>query len=495
MIHLRLLLLEAAALALLSGCPSSTSNSVAEREEQWHRLLLNRQPAGFSRERVRTANLGGHVTELLQRLVLRRGEEPVQMEVEQEIEERADGAITRFRMVQKLASTDQVSEGRVRDSTLEVTSHAAGKSRTQEFPYDPRAVGPQRHRELLRTGLRREGDTVVAVTFLPEKNECTTVTTTLGRSEEIALPGGPRTLRRRVSMLAALPGIELAEWVDAEGEVWKTATTLIGQSVETYRASAAEILREKYASPPEIFYASSVRTSTPLRNAGQAKEVLYRFKLKQGDFRSRGIDHMFRGAGQTLVQEETPSTRVVRIVQVRPEKPVLRPVRPPAGEEATVEPNTLIQSDDPVVAQLARDAVRDETDAYGAALSLEKWVRQNVHFKDLKTAFASAREVADRREGDCTEHGVLLAALARASGIPARVIAGLVWYNGAFVGHLWTEVYIDQWLPLDGTRGLGEVGPDHIALSASALKSSAADLFFDLAQAIGNLEIEILEQK
>ena len=40
---------------------------------------------------------------------------------------------------------------------------------------------------------------------------------------------------------------------------------------------------------------------------------------------------------------------------------------------------------------------------------------------------ATAAEVARSREGDCTEHAVLLAALARARGIPARVAMGLVY--------------------------------------------------------------------
>lgn len=68
--------------------------------------------------------------------------------------------------------------------------------------------------------------------------------------------------------------------------------------------------------------------------------------------------------------------------------------------------------------------------------------------------FDIASEVATRREGDCTEYAVLTAALARAEGIPARVVLGLALIHGpkqygAF-GHAWAEFKVDgHWLVAD----------------------------------------------
>ncbi len=55
-----------------------------------------------------------------------------------------------------------------------------------------------------------------------------------------------------------------------------------------------------------------------------------------------------------------------------------------------------------------------------------------------------ASVVAKNRRGDCSEHAVLTAALARLQGIPARVVIGVVLVSdenqhGAF-GHAWAEV-------------------------------------------------------
>ena len=48
----------------------------------------------------------------------------------------------------------------------------------------------------------------------------------------------------------------------------------------------------------------------------------------------------------------------------------------------------------------------------------------------------------------------MLCALARASGIPARAAFGLVYKDGRFVFHAWTEARVqNRWLPYDTTRG------------------------------------------
>ena len=91
-------------------------------------------------------------------------------------------------------------------------------------------------------------------------------------------------------------------------------------------------------------------------------------------------------------------------------------------------------------------------------------------------------------------HEVLLAALARAEGSPSRVVAGSVYYQKAFVGHMWTEVYVGKWVPLDATRSDPRVGADHIAFSVSSLDSgSLAELFLSLVQVIGNLSVDVRE--
>ena len=97
----------------------------------------------------------------------------------------------------------------------------------------------------------------------------------------------------------------------------------------------------------------------------------------------------------------------------------------------------------------------------------------------------------------CTQHAVLLAALARARGIPARVEIGLVYAedHAGFAFHMWNAVWIDgHWIPLDATRGLGGIGAAHLKLADSSLQGEAAySCFLPVTQVIGQAKIEILE--
>ncbi len=90
--------------------------------------------------------------------------------------------------------------------------------------------------------------------------------------------------------------------------------------------------------------------------------------------------------------------------------------------------SSLIESDDPAIVTLARSLVAGEepTPPGEQARRLESWVRQNVHYSGAGVGLATARQTLDSRDGDCTENAFLLTALLRATGIPARVVVGLV---------------------------------------------------------------------
>ncbi len=106
--------------------------------------------------------------------------------------------------------------------------------------------------------------------------------------------------------------------------------------------------------------------------------------------------------------------------------------------------------------QVAIDQLEETYGDNPSAAELEQFVFDYIDDKNYLRSFDFASKVADSRSGDCTEHAVLLAALARASGIPARVVLGVVLQAevesmGAF-GHAWTELHVgDRWRLADGT--------------------------------------------
>ena len=145
---------------------------------------------------------------------------------------------------------------------------------------------------------------------------------------------------------------------------------------------------------------------------------------------------------------------------------------------------------------MAAEVASQETDPWRLACELERYVKRTVQLKNYSTAMATAAEVAESLEGDCTEHAMLLAALCRARQIPARVAIGLVYHPPAqgFAYHMWTEVWIeDRWIGMDATLGQGGIGAAHLKLAVSSMEGSSA--FADMlpiVQVIGRLELEIL---
>ena len=133
------------------------------------------------------------------------------------------------------------------------------------------------------------------------------------------------------------------------------------------------------------------------------------------------------------------------------------------------------------------------------ACRLEKLVRDKMQAQDFSQAFATAAEVAETLQGDCTEHAVLLAALCRTREIPARVAMGLVYYpqERGFAYHMWNEVWMeDRWVPLDATLGRGGIGAAHLKLGDSNLHGAEAyTAFLPVFQVLGRLSIEIEQMR
>lgn len=80
----------------------------------------------------------------------------------------------------------------------------------------------------------------------------------------------------------------------------------------------------------------------------------------------------------------------------------------------------------------------------------------------------SARYAMESSVGNPESKALLLVALARASGLPARTVGGLLYRDGSFVPHHWAEIWLGQkegWFAFDPTTvEAGRIGATHIAL-------------------------------
>ena len=122
----------------------------------------------------------------------------------------------------------------------------------------------------------------------------------------------------------------------------------------------------------------------------------------------------------------------------------------------------VVDYDEPALESLnAAAAALAPSDQMPSADALATLVFEAIPDKTQERGFDIASQAARAGAGDCTEHAVLLAAVARARGLPARVVLGSVILvseeaSGAF-GHAWTEVYVDgEWQLVDATQPEGE---------------------------------------
>ena len=138
------------------------------------------------------------------------------------------------------------------------------------------------------------------------------------------------------------------------------------------------------------------------------------------------------------------------------------------------------------------------TDPVETALAMERSVHQQLKSKNFSTALATAAEVAQSLEGDCTEHAVLLAALLRVKDIPSRIAVGLVYASphSAFGGHMWTEAFLEgRWVPLDATLGQGGIGAGHIKFADSSLDDDApapVTTFLPLISLLDHMRLKVI---
>jgi transglutaminase-like putative cysteine protease len=158
-----------------------------------------------------------------------------------------------------------------------------------------------------------------------------------------------------------------------------------------------------------------------------------------------------------------------------------------------------LNTKDEAIVRMAKEAAGEATRPFAVADKLRVYVSEAIREKNLNVGFATASEVCRKREGDCTEHAVLLAALGRARGIPSRVVVGLAYVpnlagvQNVFGFHMWTQFHIgDQWVDFDAALGETDCSPARIALATSSLKdASIGDIAFAIMDVVRGLQIEI----
>ncbi len=278
---------------------------------------------------------------------------------------------------------------------------------------------------------------------------------------------------RRATLAGA--GVELAVSVVAESSEEDRLPVRIsiaddGRVVElrfgeslVARAEPEEIA--KRLDKVDLFSLSRVPLRAPLPRAVPGS-VVFRLRGLPPEFQKSDARQSYRPGpdGETQV---TVSARAPAAAQ--PEKDARRPVAATPQLRDFLEPTPEIDADHPAIRDLAREAVGSTAGVFAASSRLAHLVYQRLD-KVFGQSRDRASEVLRAGKGDCTEHALLFVALARAAGIPARGVHGLVYaeYDDrvpALYWHAWAEVKDgDDWIAVDPTFDQPVADATHIAL-------------------------------
>jgi transglutaminase-like putative cysteine protease len=142
------------------------------------------------------------------------------------------------------------------------------------------------------------------------------------------------------------------------------------------------------------------------------------------------------------------------------------------GLKKYLEPELVIESDDPILIAEARRITDGAQNSWEAVRQLSKWVANNI--EGAIPGGVSAINTYKMRQGECGGHSRLMAAFCRAVGIPARLSVGCIYITkdgGCFAQHAWTEVYTGEggWIAVDPTLfEIDYVDAGHIRLGEKA---------------------------
>ena len=420
---------------------------------------------------------------------------PVTVEMSETTAETIDGKPLSFESVQLLGFMTMKVTGTVNErGIVELTNSGLGGAQKSTMPWPDGAVMSEGLRlRTLKHGLEAGVEYSVKV-FNPGMMQAVDATVSIGEKKDVDLLGRVVKLTEMTTTLA-VPGagpVASTSYVDDEMQTLKSTTAMAGMQVEIVSCPKEFALGDNDVL--ELIGMMFVDTPVSLGNPRSAAAITY---------------WIVPNPGAEFDVPTTDNQEVERLANGNI-KLVVRPVSAPSGSrfpykgsdadlQEALKSTRFLQCDREDVMKLARKAINDAKDAGEAVQRIEAFVATYIEDRSLSVGYASAAEVLESRQGDCSEFAVLTAALCRAVGIPAQVVVGIAYVQDfagreGFGGHAWTRAYVGgKWVGLDAAfKGSGRGGHDagHIALAVG--NGEPAD-FFNMASALGAFKIEKLE--
>ncbi|MFH1977615.1 MAG: transglutaminase-like domain-containing protein [Pseudomonadota bacterium] len=326
---------------------------------------------------------------------------------------------------------------------------------------------------VLAAGLK-EGEHISFEIFDPATMSQEPVVVKVGEKEEISIGG---TRQTAVKMLLSFKGTKQDLWIGDNGEVLKEQG-ILGISLEKTTREDALSGRSLQASE-DLTKIASLPSNVIIDNP----ETLSLLKVK-----IEGVKL------ESLKMNSERQTFENMILEIKKESLTGLPEHSNLNKNDIkwlyfLKPTPFIQSDNRKILNVVLNTVNPSDPPLVKTRKIMNWIDSNIKKRPV-ISLPDAVSTLENRAGDCNEHAVLMAALARAAGIPAKIEAGLVYLNGNFYYHAWNLLYLGKWITVDSLFGQMPADVTHIRFSTGDQKEQ-----LDLMGIIGNLKIKVMEYK
>ena len=445
------------------------TEKITEASEEWWGIFYRGEKIGYASQAIVPKSKGYKLNDFSRlNLNLLGTFQPAETRLEMEAND--DWILERFDFALNSKEIGFKARGAVKDNKLTLEIDSAGHRSVREItltqaPYLLASLKPYVVTQQLETGKK-----FYFSTFDPSTLSQQVTTIVIEGREQIRV--GNR-LEPAIKLRQSFGGISVLSWVDVHGRTLKEESPA-GMSMTRQSQQEAKNLPSR-AVPLDMIAQSSIPVTKQIADAKTLPAV--ELKLAGVDLANFALD----GGRQKLTGDRLEITREDLTKFTATAIPVKEP-----RLQTFLQPTAFMQSDHPSIKTLAARIVGGEQNAMKAAVKLKDWIYRELA-KEPTVSIPNALEVLQAKKGDCNEHTVLFNALARAAGIPAKTVVGVVYLRGAFYYHAWSEVWLGRWVALDSVLNQFPADVTHVKFLEGEI-----DRQIDILQLIGNLKIEVL---
>uniref|UniRef100_A0A7C4TEW2 Transglutaminase family protein n=1 Tax=candidate division WOR-3 bacterium TaxID=2052148 RepID=A0A7C4TEW2_UNCW3 len=468
---------------LISNIPKGSKSDLNEREqlppeevsEEWMGIFIKNQRIGYSFTKIAKFGSGLEVENKSQMKIFMM-QEVTELTTNFYAHTDTNYALKDFSMEIITSGHPAKVEGKIEEGELLLTTYSQGIKQTQKRPLKERPFFPDAIEQVIKKKNLKPGDEIAIPYFDPTTQSQSNATLKVFPPEKV------RVLDKELSGIKIeinFLGMVSYLYLDENYRVIKEETPNL--QLEMIPLSKEEALSE--IKPEEAFDLLGFFSVKLSKTLPIDREISY-LKIELKNISPEGLE--LTDDYQRLISENP--------ILIESFLPVLNKLEdyeiPISNQEEFLKPSAYIQSDHPEIIAEARRIVGKEKRAVEVVKKLTDGVYRMLR-KNPTPSLPTAIDVLKTKEGDCNEHSILFAALARAVGIPTKVYVGLVnLYGDAYFYHAWCAVWLGKWIPVDPTFNQFPANVLHLKLKEGEISDWA-----QVMKVVGKLEIKVLEYK